>query len=91
MFRKLRLPESKRLPWGLDFSSALWPLLIGLLLVPGLLHAQSGDVYYPGPTGEWESRRPEDVRMDADSLQKAVDFALANEVEIGRASCRERV
>jgi CubicO group peptidase (beta-lactamase class C family) len=84
MFRKLRLPESKRLPWGLDFPPALCPLLIGLLLACGLLAAESGGVYYPGPTGEWESRRPEDVGMDAGSLQKAVDFAMANEVGIPR-------
>lgn len=79
MFRKLRLPEFKKSPSGLDFSTALC-----LFLIPGLLHAQSGSVYYPGRTGEWESRRPEDVGMNADSLQKAVDFAMANEVRIPR-------
>ena len=84
MFRKLRLPESKRLPWGLDFSPALCLLLISAFLIPGLLHAQSNGVYYPGPTGEWESRRPEDVGMDPDSLQKEVAFAMANEVGIPR-------
>lgn len=84
MYGKPRLPELKKLPWGLHFSTALCPLLISLLLIPGLLHAQSARVYYPSRTGEWESRRPEDVGMDGGSLQKAVDFAVANEVGIPR-------
>jgi CubicO group peptidase (beta-lactamase class C family) len=81
MFLKLRLPEFKNSSSPFSFSCLL---LVSLLFVPGLLHAQSGSVYYPGPTGEWESRRPEDVGMNADALQKAVDFAMTNEVGIPR-------
>lgn len=55
-------------------------LLISLLTVSGLLHAQSDGVYYPGRTGDWETRRPEDVGMDPDTVQVAVDFAEANEI-----------
>jgi CubicO group peptidase (beta-lactamase class C family) len=47
--------------------------------MPGLLRAQSSGVYYPGPSGEWESRRPADVGMNAEALQKAADFAMAHE------------
>ena len=53
--------------------------LVTYVLLSGLVQAHSGSVYYPGRTGEWESRRAEDVGMNADSLQKAVDFAMANE------------
>lgn len=84
MFRKLRLPKFKKLSSSFNFSTALCPLLISLFIIPGLLHAQSGSVYYPGRTGEWESRRAEDVGMNADFLQKAVDLAMANEVRIPR-------
>jgi len=84
MFRKLRLPKFKKLSSSFNFSTALCLLLVSLFIFPGLLHAQSGEVYYPGRTGEWESRRPEEVGMNADSLQKAVDLAIANEVRIPR-------
>lgn len=77
MFRKLHLPKFKKLSSSFNLSTTLCLLLVSLFIFPGLLHAQSGEVYYPGRTGEWESRRPEDVGMNADSLQKAVD---ANEV-----------
>jgi len=79
MSRKLHLPKFKRLSSSFSSSTALCLLLISVFLSPGLLHAQSGNVYYPGPTDEWESRRAEDVGMNAESLQKAVDFTMANE------------
>ncbi|MHC4736663.1 MAG: hypothetical protein ACYTDW_19735 [Planctomycetota bacterium] len=79
MFHKLRLPKFKKLSSSLNFSTALGLLFISLFIIPGLLGAQSGSVYYPGRTGEWESRRAEDVGMNADSLKKAVDLAMANE------------
>jgi CubicO group peptidase (beta-lactamase class C family) len=79
MSRELHPPEFRRLSSSFRLSTALCLLLISLFLSPGLLHAQSGRVYYPGEAGEWESRRAEDVGMKAESLQKAVDFAMANE------------
>jgi CubicO group peptidase (beta-lactamase class C family) len=63
--------------WRFPIGACL--LAIGLFLLSGLLHAQSDGVYYPGRTGEWETRRAGDVGMDAETLQKAVDFAMANE------------
>ncbi|MBM4025044.1 MAG: serine hydrolase [Planctomycetes bacterium] len=80
MSRKLPLPEFERSSSSFNFFAALHLWLVSLFLSPGLLHAQSGRVYYPGPTDEWESRRPADVGMNAKSLQKAVEFAMANEV-----------
>ncbi|MHA2062608.1 MAG: hypothetical protein ACW963_10015, partial [Candidatus Sifarchaeia archaeon] len=65
MFRKLHLPKFTKLSSSFNFSKALCLLLISLFIIPGQLHAQSGSVYYPGRTGEWESRRPEDVGMNA--------------------------
>ena len=35
--------------------------------------------YYPGPGDDWELLSPAAMGMDADSLRKAVVFALANE------------
>ena len=59
--------------------SMILTFFISLSFIPGLLYAESGSVYYPGRPGEWETRRPEDVRMDADALQKVVNLAMANE------------
>jgi len=36
--------------------------------------------YFP-PFGEWESRSPESLQLDAAALEKAVEFAQANEYE----------
>jgi len=79
MFRKLRSPGLNSPSSRLDYSTALCLLLANLLVAPGLLHAQSVSVYYPGRTGEWESRRPEEVGMNAEAVQKVVDLAMANE------------
>jgi CubicO group peptidase (beta-lactamase class C family) len=79
MLRKLRLPHTTKSPSSPESSPVFGLLLISLFIIPGLLHAQSDGVYYPGRTGEWESRRPEDLGMNAEALQKAVDFAMANE------------
>ena len=52
-------------------------LLCGVaLLVFGT--AVSAQQYYP-PAGSWETRRPEQVGMNAARLQEAVNFALASE------------
>jgi CubicO group peptidase (beta-lactamase class C family) len=79
MFRKPRLIENKKLSSRSRFLTALCLSLISLPVTSGLVQAQSEAVYYPGRTGEWESRRPEDVGIDAELLQQAVDFAMANE------------
>jgi CubicO group peptidase (beta-lactamase class C family) len=79
MSRELHLPEFRRLSASFRLSTGWCLLLVSLFLGPGLLHAQSGRVYYPGAAGEWESRRAEDVGMKAEPLQKAVDLAMANE------------
>lgn len=54
------------------------PLLhsLGLMLLLFSLRAQS--VYYP-PAGEWVMKSPAEMGLRADSLQRAVDFALNNE------------
>ena len=61
------------------FSNALCLLLLGLFLLPGWLQAQTSGVYYPGRPGDWETRRPEELGMNAERIQDAVDFALAHE------------
>jgi len=68
-----------KLAAGLHPAIARGVLLGGLFLTPGLLHAQAGSPYYPGRTGEWDTRYGEEVGIDANALLKAVDFAVANE------------
>jgi CubicO group peptidase (beta-lactamase class C family) len=84
MSSKIRLRKFKKLSSSFNLSTVLCLLLISLFFIPGPVHAKSGSVYYPGRTGEWESRRPEEVGMNAKSLQKAVELAKANEVRIPR-------
>jgi CubicO group peptidase (beta-lactamase class C family) len=79
MFRELRSPQLRTPSPHCAFSRASCLLLLSLILFPRPLHAQADGVYYPPRTGEWESRRPDEMGMDAAALQKAVDFAIANE------------
>ena len=65
LFREMSLP-------GIRIITVYSALLISLM-VPGL-YGQSEGAYYPFQTGEWESRSPEDVGMDGEALQKAVDL-----------------
>jgi CubicO group peptidase (beta-lactamase class C family) len=84
MSSKIRLHKFNKLSSSFILSTALCLLPISLFNTAVPVHAQSGNVYYPGRTGDWESRRPEEVGMNAESLQKAVDLAMANEVRIPR-------
>lgn len=79
MFQNRRWPKFRKLSPSFGFSTAFILLLVNLLIIPGVLRAQSDSVYYPSRTGEWESRRAEDMGMNADSLKKAVNFAKVNE------------
>ena len=66
-------------------KTSFWTAAILTLFVISSTVAQgSGSVYYPGRTGEWETRRAEDVGMNSEALQKVVDLAMANEVKIPR-------
>jgi CubicO group peptidase (beta-lactamase class C family) len=51
-------------------------LLFVLVAVAPLASAQ--DAYFP-PRGEWETREPEEVGMNAERLQEAVEFCLTQE------------
>lgn len=53
-----------------------------LLLAPAYAPAQSP--FYPSPEPNWETRRPEQVGMDAARLQEAVNFARAHESKAPR-------
>lgn len=79
MFRETQSTQLETRRPRCRFSRAACLLLLSLVLFPRPLHAQSDSVYYPGRTGEWESRRPEEVGINPDALQEAVDFAIANE------------
>ena len=49
-------------------------ITVSLVFIPGSLFAQ----YYP-EKGEWQQKAPAEAGMNDTILQKAVDFALANE------------
>jgi CubicO group peptidase (beta-lactamase class C family) len=49
------------------------------LLLAFCATASAQDVYYPGPWGEWETRTPAEVGMDAALLAQAVEFAKSAE------------
>ncbi|MFW6079941.1 MAG: serine hydrolase domain-containing protein [Gemmatimonadota bacterium] len=53
-------------------------------LIGGEALAQTAAPYYPGPSGDWESRSPEQVGMDAGLLEEAIEFARANESDSPR-------
>jgi len=56
-------------------------ILSSLLPVTESLHAYSEDqksTYFP-KKGLWEKRKPEELGMDSQRLQEAIDFAVANE------------
>lgn len=57
------------------FSVIAAAAICGIIL-PAPSHAQDG--YFP-PAGEWERRTPASLGVDADQLQAAVDFSIANE------------
>ena len=52
---------------------------IGFLL-PISVDAQTTDTYYPSRFS-WDHKSPEEVGMNAQEVQAAVDFAIANESE----------
>jgi CubicO group peptidase (beta-lactamase class C family) len=56
---------------------ALLIIVCALWLTP-VFSVQDREVYYPGKN-EWQTKAPEDVGIDASKLQKAVEFANANE------------
>jgi CubicO group peptidase (beta-lactamase class C family) len=79
MFRTLRSSGIHPSPPRFRLCAAPCLLLAGLLIPAGPAHARSDDVYYPPRNGEWETRAPADVGLNAEALQEAVDFAIANE------------
>lgn len=36
---------------------------------------QAGEAYFPGPDNDWERRSPEEVGMDPDGIQEAIEFS----------------
>jgi CubicO group peptidase (beta-lactamase class C family) len=46
--------------------------------------ARAQQMYFPPAHAEWEERQPADLGLNADQLQEAVDFALAQEYEGAR-------
>ncbi len=70
-------------------------LLLAITVVPNSLPSfaifaqrasapQAGEVYYPGSGEDWERRKPQQVRMDAEHLNQAIAFAIAHETKAPR-------
>lgn len=53
-------------------------IIYGLWLTP-VFSKQDREVYYPGKCNEWVKKAPKDVGINASKLEKAVEFAGANE------------
>ena len=53
-------------------------------LAAAFIAASQESVYYPGPGGNWEHRKAEQVGMDAERLAAAIEFAKASETKAGR-------
>ena len=70
--------KNNKLPRDLNY---LRILLAGLLAAVGFVTkaAAQQSAYFPGKTGDWESRAPADVGMSAEALKQAVEFARENE------------
>ena len=76
------------------YRSATSAILPAVMLVAACTVAQKDAVahlgddatsgYVPGPGDDWATRNPEDVGMDADLLQEAVDYANAHETSMPR-------
>ena len=66
-------------------QSALWLLLLVWLSTGGqaLGQRKQKQVYFP-EAGNWESRAPQTVGMNAQALEKAVQFAIDNEAKAPR-------
>lgn len=45
------------------------------------VHAQQGNVYYPEAGAKWQKKKPQDMGFIPDSLQAAIDFAIASEAQ----------
>ncbi len=64
------------------FLAGLTPVLtVAALLITAKSAATQQSVYFPGPGPDWETRRPEEVGMNADLIRAAIDVATdpANE------------
>lgn len=58
-------------------------LLLVLFLLPSTLVAQ--DIYYPGNWSDWEKKSPEEVGMNAEKIQEAIEYAQAEETDNPRS------
>lgn len=57
--------------------------LLLLFLLPTTLVAQ--DLYYPGSWGDWEKRTPEEVGLNAEKIQEAIQYAQDEEIDNPRS------
>ncbi|HBQ58594.1 MAG TPA: serine hydrolase, partial [Balneolaceae bacterium] len=58
-------------------------LFLILFVLPVSVLAQ--DVYYPGNWGNWEKRSPEELGLNADKVEEAIQFAQENESDNPRS------
>ena len=73
-------PTNERPPAIRRIPAIVVLCIIILYLATGQVHAQKDDkAYYPPRSRDWETRRPEEVGMKPEVLQRAVEFAKAHE------------
>lgn len=54
-------------------------ILFALIFIVGSTTSVFAQTYYPGDWGEWEKKSPEEVGLNADKIQEAIQYAMDNE------------
>ena len=66
------------------YASALPKALLAVLTVFVTAHSVSAQTYWPGKHLDWERRTPEEAGLDAATIQRAVEIAIAGESQAPR-------
>jgi CubicO group peptidase (beta-lactamase class C family) len=61
-----------------------WLCGLAQLLLMTAVSVAADEFYYPGATGQWETRAPESLGLDSDKLAEAVKYAQEHEVDWSR-------
>lgn len=60
-------------------------ILFALIFIVGTTTSVFSQAYYPGEWGDWEKKSPEEVGLNADKIQEAIQFAMDNETDNPRS------
>lgn len=60
-------------------------ILFALIFIIGTTAPVFAQTYYPGDWGDWEKKSPEEVGLNADKIQEAIQYAMDNETDNPRS------